>query len=368
MLCAIFNSAIPSSFQVLPAPGVGEDDSATWESTWQSTSKRSLMVGVGFEFDVKIHCVADGGRRADGPTDGEGGAADGSPGGRPDAAARDTYTIELTLDHGEPDERALWRNYPAEISGATEWLRRKIRRKLKQGVGSRFPVPSVEVRLPGGPVVPAQVVADDGTLTDPPSPEEGGSDDVPEGRPVKLVSVPTPPTLKDVQGAGTLGSLMDASPLPPAGPAGGRPGLLRKSSYRSGAPDAAAGDRDKGGTRDGRRKGKVVPPATIDIPSPNASGSEHSELEGSEERRPVGRSSSGKVVADVPLKRSRSASWVDARRPSSSKNIPPMDNNSGQGSGDSGHGSQQGSLRGSVSNKEGMQMRMGLMSQQTGET
>ncbi|EJK63085.1 hypothetical protein THAOC_16279, partial [Thalassiosira oceanica] len=42
-----------------------------------------------------------------------------------------------------------------------------------------------------------------------------------------------------------------------------------------------------------------------------------------------------------------------------------MDNNSGHGSGDSGYGSQQGSLRGSISQRQGMQMRMGLMSQQT---
>ncbi|EJK63084.1 hypothetical protein THAOC_16280, partial [Thalassiosira oceanica] len=239
------------SIQVLPASGAGENNSATWESTWQSTSKRSLMVGVGFEFDVKIHCVADEDPNPDDP-----GAAADRDGA---AATRSAYTIELTLVHDDPDERALWQNYPAEISGATEWLRRKIRRKLRQGAGGRFPVPAVEVGLPGKVEFPTQVVADDG------SPGDDPLDDVLKGRPVKL-------------GPEALSSLMKTSPLPhgrdrgasPAKSTGGRPGLLKnKSSYTNRVQaEAAAGVRGGGGTRDGggRRKGKVMPPATIDIP------------------------------------------------------------------------------------------------------
>ncbi|EJK71152.1 hypothetical protein THAOC_07435 [Thalassiosira oceanica] len=141
------------SIQVLPAWEAGEcDNSATWECTRQSISKQGLKLKSGFEFDVKIHCVAD-----ESPSDDPDGVVDGPPdGGKAmvdtpsslkDTATRNTYTIELTLVHDNPDERVLWRDYPAEISGAMEWLRRKIRRKLKLSVGRRFPVPAVEIVL-----------------------------------------------------------------------------------------------------------------------------------------------------------------------------------------------------------------------------
>ena len=447
----------PPLVQVLPAPGSGEDDSATWESTWQSVSKRSLLGGQGFEFDVKIHCVANEPDDPDEPPSPSPNDGEEDPADMPslsDPSTRKTYTIELTLAHDDPDERALWRNYPNEISGATEWLRRKIRRKLKQGVGRRFPVPAVEVGLPGKLEFPAQ--ADGMSLTDhddaldgggvgrdePPSPEE--SNEVLEGRPVKSVSVPTPVTSPDLvkddheEGSGTLNSLMKSSPLPhevdgsggvdrgapsPAKSAGGRPGLLKKSSYTNRVQSPARdGDHDKGGKkRDGssrrKSKSKVVPPATIDIPSPAASyGSEHSELgeslsrpppppasvvrverrrgsgtrlgydvgaediaaspprgrgDGSEERRLDRRGSTGAVVGAAPLKqsdpvaqdatlrrsdRARSESQERGRKPSSSFN-----------SGHSSGGSRQGSRGGSLSRRHETQRRMGLMSQLTGE-
>jgi len=148
--------------QVLLASEVGEcDDSATRESTCQ---KQGLLGGVGFEFNVKIHCVAgestsDDHDKVDGPpNDGEEAAADMPS--LTDAATRKTYTIDLTLAHDDTDERALWRNYPTEISGAMEWLRSKIRRKLKLSVGGIFPVPAVEIVLPGKSEFPTQVMAD----------------------------------------------------------------------------------------------------------------------------------------------------------------------------------------------------------------
>ena len=138
----------------MPASEAGEcDNSVTGESTRQSISKQGLTFGSGFEFDVKIHCVADESPSDDpddvvnGPPDGEKATVD-TP-SLVAAATRKTYTIELTLVHDKTDERALWRDYPAEISGAMEWLRRKIRRKLKLSVGRRFPVPVVEIGLPG---------------------------------------------------------------------------------------------------------------------------------------------------------------------------------------------------------------------------
>lgn len=154
------------SIQVLPAWEAGEcDNSATWECTRQSISKQGLKLESGFEFDVKIHCVAD-----ESPSDDPDGVVDGPPdGGKAmvdtpsslkDTATRNTYTIELTLVHDNPDKRVLWRDYPAEISGAMEWLRRKIRRKLKLSVGRRFPVPAVEIGLPGKLDFATQVTAD----------------------------------------------------------------------------------------------------------------------------------------------------------------------------------------------------------------
>ena len=140
--------------QVVTTSEAGEcDNSVTGESTRQSISEQGLTFGSGFEFDVKIHCVAD-----ESPSDDPDDDVNGPPEGERTmvdtpslvaAATRKTYTIELTLVHDKTDERALWRDYPAEISGAMEWLRRKIRRKLKLSVGRRFPVPVVEIGLPG---------------------------------------------------------------------------------------------------------------------------------------------------------------------------------------------------------------------------
>ncbi|EJK67662.1 hypothetical protein THAOC_11276, partial [Thalassiosira oceanica] len=277
-----------------------------------------------------------------------------------------------------------------------------------QGAGGRFPVPAVEVGLPGKVEFPTQVVADDGHAHRPAGHRgDDPLDDVLEGRPVKLVSVPTPPDLaRDVQrGPRALSSLMKTSPLPhgrdrgasPAKSTGGRPGLLKnKSSYTNRVQaEAAAGVRGGGGTRDGggRRKGKVMPPATIRHPGLRPRGrcrgrgerdvgragggrrrvpaGRGRPGEGSKGRGPNGRSSRGAAIEDAPLKqsdRARSEYQEGGRKSLSSRRVPPMDNNSGHGSGDSGYGSQQGSLRGSISQRQGMQMRMGLMSQQTGET